>query len=82
MTVSATPVPRQLVCARCGAAFACGSTVGMFKVMPKGEAVRIQVKLGRSSVNTIEILDGLREGEQAVLSDMSAWDAYDRVKLN
>ena len=58
------------------------STVGMFKVMPKGEAVRIQVKLGRSSVNTIEILDGLREGEQAVLSDMSAWDAYDRVKLN
>ena len=59
-----------------------GSTVGMFKVMPKGEAVRIQVKLGRSSVNTIEILDGLREGEQAVLSDMSAWDAYDRVKLN
>jgi len=58
------------------------STVGMFKVMPNGEAVRIQVKLGRSSVNTIEILDGLREGEQAVLSDMSAWDAYDRVKLN
>jgi len=58
------------------------STVGMFKVMPNGEAVRIQVKLGRSSVNTIEILDGLHEGEQAVLSDMSAWDAYDRVKLN
>ena len=58
------------------------SVVGMFKVMPNGEAVRIQVKLGRSSVNTIEILDGLREGEQAVLSDMSAWDAYDRVKLN
>jgi len=58
------------------------SVVGMFKVMPNGEAVRIQVKLGRSSVNTIEILDGLHEGEQAVLSDMSAWDAYDRVKLN
>ena len=58
------------------------STVGMFKVMPNGEAVRIQVKLGRSSVNTIEILDGLQESERAVLSDMSAWDAYDRVKLN
>ena len=58
------------------------STVGMFKVMPNGEAVRIQVKLGRNSVNTIEILDGLHEGERAVLSDMSAWDAYDRVKLN
>jgi len=40
------------------------------------------VKLGRSSVNTIEIVDGLHEGEQAVLSDMSAWDSYDRLKLN
>jgi len=58
------------------------SVVGMFKVMPNGEAVRIQVKLGRSSVNTIEILDGLHEGDQAVLSDMSAWDSYDRLKLN
>ena len=58
------------------------SEVGMFKVTPNGEASRIQVKLGRSSVNTIEIVDGLHEGDQAVLSDMSAWDAYDRVKLN
>jgi len=58
------------------------STIGMFKLMPNGEASRIQVKLGRSSVNTIEIVDGLREGDQAVLSDMSAWDAYDRLRLN
>ncbi len=58
------------------------STVGMFKLMPNGEASRSQAKLGRSSVNTIEIVDGLREGDQAILSDMSAWDAYDRVRLN
>ena len=58
------------------------STVGMFKLMPNGEAHRIQVKLGRSSVNQIEVLDGLREGDQVILSDMSAWDAYDRVRLN
>jgi len=58
------------------------STVGMFKLTPNGEASRIQVKLGRSSVNQIEIVEGLREGEQVILSDMSAWDAYDRVRLN
>jgi HlyD family secretion protein len=58
------------------------STVGIFKLTPNGEASRIQVKLGRTSVNTIEIVDGLREGDQVVLSDMSAWDSYDRVRLN
>jgi HlyD family secretion protein len=58
------------------------TTVGMFRLMPNGEAVRVQVKLGRTSVNQVEIVDGLREGDQVVLSDMSAWDAYDRVRLN
>jgi HlyD family secretion protein len=58
------------------------STVGIFKLMPNGEANRIQVKLGRSSVNQIEIVEGLREGDQVILSDMSAWDSYDRVRLN
>ena len=58
------------------------STVGMFKLMPNGEAHRIQVKLGRSSVNQIEVVDGLHEGDQVILSDMSAWDAYDRIRLN
>jgi HlyD family secretion protein len=58
------------------------STVGIFKLMPNGEANRVQVKLGRSSVNQIEIVEGLREGDRVVLSDMSAWDSYDRVRLN
>jgi HlyD family secretion protein len=58
------------------------TTVGMFRLMANGEAVRVQVKLGRTSVNQVEIVDGLREGDQVVLSDMSAWDAYDRVRLN
>jgi len=58
------------------------STVGVFKLAANGEANRVQVKLGRSSVNQIEIVEGLREGDQVILSDMSAWDAYDRVRLN
>jgi HlyD family secretion protein len=44
--------------------------------------VRTQVKLGRSSVNTIEIIEGLRPGDRVILSDMSQWDASDRIKLN
>jgi HlyD family secretion protein len=59
------------------------STVGLFKLLEDGEtAVRAQVKLGRSSVNTIEVLQGLSEGDQVILSDTSAWDAYDRIRLN
>ncbi len=58
------------------------STVGLFKLTDDGsEAVRAQVKLGRSSVNTVEILGGLKEGDQVILSDMSAWDAVDRIRL-
>jgi HlyD family secretion protein len=38
--------------------------------------------LGRASVNTIEVVEGLRPGDQVILSDMSAWDAQDRVRLN
>jgi len=44
--------------------------------------VRTQVQLGRSSVNTIEVIRGLEEGDQVILSDTSAWDAYDRIRLN
>ena len=59
------------------------STVGLFKIMTEdGDAQRVAVRLGRSSVNTIEILDGLSEGDEVILSDMSAWDAFDRVRLN
>lgn len=58
------------------------STVGMFVLQPDGKtAVRSQVKLGRSSVNTVEILGGLREGEEVILSDMSRWDNFDRIRL-
>jgi len=58
------------------------SVVGLFKVGPDGvNAERTQVKLGRSSVNTIEILSGLKVGDQVILSDMSAYDAYDRIRL-
>jgi HlyD family secretion protein len=59
------------------------STVTLFKLEADGKhAGRTQVKLGRSSVNTIEVREGLRVGEQVVLSDMSAWDNYDRIRLN
>jgi HlyD family secretion protein len=58
------------------------STVGLFKLDPEsGEATRAQVQLGRSSVNTIEVLNGLAEGDQVVLSDMSAWDQFERIRL-
>ena len=59
------------------------STVSIFKYSPDGkEASRVQVKFGRTSVNTIEVLEGLRVGDKVILSDMSAWDAHDRVRLN
>jgi len=58
------------------------STIGIFKLVGDGsEAVRVNVKLGRSSVNTIEIRDGLKVGDKVILSDMSQWDAFDRVRL-
>ena len=59
------------------------NTVGMFKLVgSSSEAVRTPVKLGKSSVNTIEILDGLQPGDQVILSDTSAWDAHERIRLN
>ena len=58
------------------------STIALFKVVDvTGHAERVQVRVGRSSVNTIEILSGLNAGDQVVLSDMSSWDAVDRVRL-
>ena len=57
------------------------STVGLFRLDENGEAARAQVQLGRSSVNTIEVLGGLKEGDQVVLSDMSAWDQFERIRL-
>ena len=56
-------------------------SISMFKLMPNGEAVRTNVKLGRSSVSTIEIKEGLQPGDQVILSDMSAYDQFDRIQL-
>ncbi len=59
------------------------SSVGLFKLTDGGkQAVRVTVKLGRSSVNTIEIIDGLKEGEQVVLSDTAQWDSAPTINLN
>jgi HlyD family secretion protein len=59
------------------------STVGVFKLDSSGkEAVRVNVRLGRSSVSTVEVLEGLQPGDQVILSDTSQWDAYNRIRLN
>jgi HlyD family secretion protein len=59
------------------------STISLFKLIDGGRgAVRVPVKLGRHSVSTIEVIQGLDAGDQIILSDMSAWDGHDRVKLN
>jgi multidrug efflux pump subunit AcrA (membrane-fusion protein) len=58
------------------------STVGLFKLSPDGsEATRVQVTLGKTSVNTVEIKKGLQVGDTVILSDMSQWDNYDRIQL-
>jgi HlyD family secretion protein len=53
----------------------------LFKVQPDGTAVRVPVKFGRSSVSSLEILSGINAGDQVVLSDMSAWNDVDRVRI-
>jgi HlyD family secretion protein len=59
------------------------STITIFKVDPDGKgAERVTVKLGRTSVNSIEVLDGLKVGDRVILSDMSAWDGHNRIRLN
>ncbi len=59
------------------------STVGLFKLVQGGHyAVRANVQLGRSSVNSVEVLGGLAVGDQVILSDMSRYDSVDRVKLD
>src|SRR5919112_833975 len=61
------------------------STVSLFKLLGPAEkpdaAERVQVKFGKSSVNTIEVVGGLREGDRVILSDMSAWDGRDRLRI-
>ena len=58
------------------------NTVGIFKLVGgSNDAVRTPVKLGKSSVNTIEILNGLQPGDQVILSDTSAWETRERIRL-
>jgi len=58
------------------------NSISLFRVNGDGdEADRVKVKLGKSSVNAVQILEGLKPGDRVILSDMSAWDAYDRVRL-
>ena len=57
-------------------------TMSLFRLMPgSDEAIRVPVQLGRGSVNAVEVVQGLQEGDQVVLSDMAAWDAVERVRL-
>jgi HlyD family secretion protein len=59
------------------------STVQLFKLDGDGKyANKVKVTFGRSSVNTIEVKDGLKVGDRVILSDMSAYDNYDRIRLN
>jgi HlyD family secretion protein len=59
------------------------STISLFRIDPDGKtATRVQVKVGGASVTLIQILDGLHEGDRVILSDMSRYDANDKVRLN
>ena len=59
------------------------TTIGLFKIDPDGKgATRVNVRLGRASVNTIEVMDGLKVGDRVILSDMSQYDSYQRIRLN
>jgi len=58
------------------------SKISLFKLVDGGkEAVRVPVTLGRASVSSIEIVDGLQPGDEVILSDMSRWDAFDKIRL-
>lgn len=59
------------------------STISLFKLRTDGqEAVRVPVKVGRASVNSIQVIEGLHEGDAVILSDMSRWDNTDRIRLD
>ncbi len=59
------------------------TTIGMFKLVDGGKyAVRVPVELGRTSVNAVEIVQGLEAGDEVILSDTSAWDDHDRIRLD
>lgn len=58
------------------------STITLFKLSPDGKtAVRVPVKVGKASVNAIQVIEGLQDGDTVILSDMSRWDNTDRIRL-
>jgi RND family efflux transporter MFP subunit len=58
------------------------STLSLFKIDRDGKgATRVPVKVGRASVNSIQVIEGLKEGDTVILSDMSRWDNVDRIRL-
>ena len=58
------------------------STISLFKLDPDGKgAVRVPVKVGKASVNSIQVIEGLQQGDTVILSDMSRWDNTDRIRL-
>jgi multidrug efflux pump subunit AcrA (membrane-fusion protein) len=59
------------------------STISLFRLDPDGKgATRVPVKVGRASVNTIQVIEGLKPGDTVILSDMSRWDNTDRIRLD
>jgi HlyD family secretion protein len=81
-TIEIERLPRVVYTGRC---VYCqrDSTVSLFKLETGGDsAVRVPVQIGRTSVNAVEIVQGLGEGDQVILSDTSEWDDYDRIRLN
>lgn len=58
------------------------SVIQLYKVEPNGDAIRVPVKLGRRSVQFVEIVEGLKQGDVVILSDMSQYDSFDRVRIN
>jgi HlyD family secretion protein len=59
------------------------ATVSLFRLAPDGgSAVRTSVRFGRGSVNAVEVAEGLAAGDRVILSDMSAWDGVDRLRLD
>ncbi len=59
------------------------STISLFRLDADGKtAVRVPVKVGRASVNSIQVVEGLRDGDTVILSDMSRWDNTDKIRLD
>lgn len=58
------------------------SQTTLFRIDGDGRALRVPVQLGRASVNLIEVVQGLDEGDRVILSDTSAWDQHDRIRIN